>query len=98
MAAVTELTPMASPSTHSTTAKPIVPSMIFSSLLMGPIFSNLSAAAFGASGVSLISGGLNCSQQQQQSKRCLTAVYTHQPDHSTEHAILASLWLALVQL
>ena len=62
MAATTELTPMASPVTHSTTAKPMVASMIRSSRLMGPIFSNRSEAALGASGVSLTSGGHNCSQ------------------------------------
>jgi len=66
MAATTELTPMASPVTHNTTAKPMVASMIRSSRLIGPIFSNRSAAALGASGVSLISGGDNCSH----STRC----------------------------
>ncbi len=63
---------MASPVTHNTTAKPMVASMMRSSRLIGPIFSNRSAAALGASGVSLISGGDNCSHSTRcscQSKR-----------------------------
>ena len=66
MAATTELTPMASPSTHSTTARPMVPSMIFSSRVMPPIFSKRLAASLGASGVSLISGGQICGWQQKE--------------------------------
>lgn len=64
MAATTELTPMASPSTHSTTASPMVPSMIFSSRVMPPILSKRLAASLGASGVSLISGGEICSRER----------------------------------
>ena len=60
MAATTELTPMASPVTQSTTAKAMVASIILSSRLIGPIFSSRSEAAAGALGVSLISGGHNC--------------------------------------
>lgn len=75
MAATTELTPIASPVTHSTTAKPIVASMICSSRLMGPIFFSRSAAAVGASGVSLISGGFSCSRIAKHFNKCYT-IYT----------------------
>lgn len=70
IAATTELTPMASPVTQRTTAKAMVPSMIFSSLLMGPIFCSRSAAAAGACGVSFISGGHSCMPIRQIKVQC----------------------------
>lgn len=42
----------------------MVPSMIFSSRVMGPICSSFSDAWRGASGVSLISGGHSCWAKQ----------------------------------
>jgi hypothetical protein len=57
IAVVTADTPMASPHTHNRTAVAIVPNMIFSFLLIGPILSKRFAAKAGASGVDLISGG-----------------------------------------
>ena len=45
------------PNTHSETARSIVPIIIHSFLVTGPIFFSFSAAKAGASGVSLTSGG-----------------------------------------
>ncbi len=60
MAVTTEETPTTSPRTHSTTAPAMVPSISFSSRLMGPILARSSCACLGASGVSFSSGGFSC--------------------------------------
>lgn len=49
-----------SPRTHSTTAPSMVKLMMVSSRDMGPIWRSFSFACFGASGVSVISGGTSC--------------------------------------
>lgn len=57
IAATTLGIPIASPVTQSDTASSIVPTMVHSFLVTGPILSSFLAAIAGASGVSLISGG-----------------------------------------
>lgn len=55
-----------SPSTHSTTAPAMVALMMTWSRLMGPICRSASRACFGASGVSVTSGGTSCARPQLQ--------------------------------
>ena len=45
------------PNTHKETARTMVPTMIHSFLVTGPIVSSFFAATAGASGVSFVSGG-----------------------------------------
>mmetsp|Transcript_1237 Transcript_1237/g.4013 ORF Transcript_1237/g.4013 Transcript_1237/m.4013 type:complete len:418 (-) Transcript_1237:1073-2326(-) len=73
IAVVTADTPMASPQTHKHTAAPMVPSMIFSSLPIGPMLSRRFVARAGASGVSLISGAKMLYMMSGVSRRQTTA-------------------------
>ena len=57
IAAVTELIPILSPKIQRITVRPIVTTTMISSCESGPSFLSFSAASFGASGVSWISGG-----------------------------------------